>query len=173
MNDLPLSRRLWNDAEYDGLLEPGQDSYHLAVLEQWKMCVETSERVSTRRALANTLFVTLNGSALSLIGVFWKRRPAGMGPIKLLVPLVVLLVSCLVWWALVRSYRQLNTAKFVIIHELESRLPARVFSREWFLITQSDLDGHYLELTFLERMLPMLFASMYVSAFAVIVWPIH
>jgi len=96
-----------------------------------------------------------------------------MGPIKLLVPLVVLLVSCLVWWALVRSYRQLNTAKFVIIHELESRLPARVFSREWFLITQSDLDGHYLELTFLERMLPMLFAAMYVSAFAVIVWPIH
>jgi hypothetical protein len=160
---------LWNDPANSLLLHPSQDAYLTAVLEQWKMCVETTERVSTRRAFANTFFLTLNSAALATVGYFWGKWPQGVDTIGLLLPLVALLARCVVWWILVRSYRQLNEAKFVIVHELESRLPARVFAREWALLRPDRTAGRYLRLTSLEQAVPILFALIYLGAFALAV----
>jgi hypothetical protein len=141
------------------------------VLEQWKMCVETTERVSTRRAVTNTFFLGLNTTALAAVGAFWAKTPQGVGVEGLIPPLLALLVACYVWWTLVRSYRQLNEAKFIVVHELEVRLPAKVFTREWDLIRakRPRFQG-YLRLTVLEQVIPVLFAILYVIAFLLAVF---
>ncbi len=38
----------------------GQERYQAVLLEQYKLYVEMADRVSARRALANTFFLTLN-----------------------------------------------------------------------------------------------------------------
>ena len=43
--------------------------------EQYKLYVEMADRVSARRSLANTFFLTLNTALFTPIGVFWKNPP--------------------------------------------------------------------------------------------------
>src|SRR5437870_5073344 len=102
------------------------------LLEQYKLFVQTSESVVARRQTVNTFFLSVNSFLLSAIGVFWKagvsRQVGGLG-LVLLASTGILL--CVAWRRLVRSFSQLNTGKFEIIHLLEEHLPAAVFKAEW------------------------------------------
>src|SRR5262245_40711166 len=89
-------------------------------LEQYKLYVELADRVSARRSLANTFFLTLNTAVFTLIGVFWQNPPSG-SPWLGLFPTAVLVVQCLVWFWIIRSYRQLNAAKWAVVGAFERR----------------------------------------------------
>jgi hypothetical protein len=143
------------------------------LLELYKLAVEMADRVSARRALANTFFLTLNSALLAVIGLVppagSTRAPAaGSGDRFGLVLLAVAgLLLSLTWWTLLRSYRQLNEAKFTVINAMEERLPATLFSDEWrFLQAQrSSRRWHrYVELGQAERVVPLIYAAIYVAA---------
>lgn len=78
----------------------------------------------------------------------------------LVLPIAGLLV-CITWHALVTSYRDLNTAKFKIIHELEQHLPVALFRSEW-QVCEYGVGKRYRPLTHIERHIPELFALLYV-----------
>lgn len=67
---------LWNDAVNESDYADGSDKYQGAVLEQYKLYVEMADRVSSRRGLANTFFLTLNSGILTVLAVFWKDPPS-------------------------------------------------------------------------------------------------
>lgn len=81
------------------------------VLEQYRSYVEMADRISARRGLANTFFLTLNTAVFTVIGVFWETQPRASAWL-LAFPLVALLGQCIAWYWLLRSYRQLNSAKY-------------------------------------------------------------
>ena len=90
-------------------------------LEIYKLAVEMADRVSARRGVANSYFLTLNTAVLAVIGtvaVRWYLAAAGI-------------VLCVAWWALMKNYRDLNRAKFAVILAMEEQLPARVYGDEW------------------------------------------
>lgn len=101
-----------------------REAYQAALMDQYKLYVELTDRISVRRGLANTFFLTLHAAIFTLFGIFWKDRPQGLSPWFLLPFLAVVLGLCLAWFWLVRSYRQLNSGKFAVIGALEQRLPA-------------------------------------------------
>jgi hypothetical protein len=85
-------------------------------------------------------------------------------------PLVIVLGECAAWWWLVRSYRQLNTAKFKVVGALEERLPASPYWRaEWAALGEGKDWRKYLPLTHLEQWIPVLFGLVYVIGFGVVV----
>ena len=104
-----VSGDLWNDDSSIKAIYQTDDKYQAAVLEQYKLYVEMTDRISARRSVANTFFLTLHAAILTLIGVFWKSRPVG-SPWLLGLPLFVALSLCLAWFWLVRSYRRLIPA---------------------------------------------------------------
>ena len=57
------------------------------------------------------------------------------------------------WYVTLRSYRQLNSAKFRTMHELEKELAFPLFAREWEFLRKDA----YLRLTVVERLLPGIF----------------
>lgn len=79
------------------------------------------------------------------------------------------LIVCFIWWSLVDSYKDLNTAKFAVIHELENQLPVALFRHEWFVCGHNrkkkdkPLEDRYVPLTHLERWIPVAFAVLYVG----------
>ena len=162
-----VRERLWN-AEVNAGTYSAEEKYQAAVLEQYKIYVEMADRISARRALANTFFLALNTAVLTTIGVFWADRPAG-SPLLLTLPLLVLLIQCLTWFWLVRSYRQLNGAKFMVIGALEERLPAAPYVRaEWWALGEGKDRAVYWPLTHLEQGVPCLFAAAYLIAFVLV-----
>ena len=160
-----LRERVWNADVGPQLYESAGEKYQAAILEQYKLYVEMADRVSNRRALANTFFLTLNTAIFTVIVAFWKDGPA-VSPWLLAIPLVVVLGECVAWWWLVRSYRLLNGAKFQVIGILEERLPASVYWRaEWTALGEGKDWRKYLPLTHLEQWAPVLFALAYIFGF--------
>jgi hypothetical protein len=157
--------RLWNHGVDAKAYEGDGEKYRAAVLEQYKMYVEMADRISQRRGLTNTFFLTLNTAIFTVIGVFWKDRPDAE-VWWLVFPLLVVLGQCFAWFYLVRSYRQLNTAKYEVIGALEERLPASPYWRaEWLALGEGRDRRLYWPLTHIEKWIPILFAFLYLAGF--------
>ena len=137
------------------------DKYDEHLLKQYKLYVEMADKISERRQSANTYFLSINSLLVTFYGIL-----AGFGNIpqqktwQYFVPAAGLLL-CVTWATLIRSYRQLNTGKFEIIHLLETRLPASVYKAEWDLLEKGE-GSEYLPFTHVERYVPWIFAGLYV-----------
>src|SRR4051812_19878761 len=161
---------LWNDDVSAGSYEGGGEKYRAAILDQYKLYVEMADRVSARRGLTNTFFLTLNTAIFTLVGVFWKDKPDKISVAALVVLLAVMLGQCAAWWLLVRSYRLLNGAKFKVVGLLEKRLPASPYSSaEWKALGEGQSWKLYLPLSHAEGWVPLLFAAAYIAGFVMLI----
>jgi hypothetical protein len=159
---------LWNPAVDAAAYADGQYRYQEAIFEQYKLCVEMADRVSARRGVANGFFLSLNTAVLTAAGVLWSHLTTSAW--LLLFPLAVLLVQTGAWFWLIRSYRQLNTAKYVVVGAMEERLPASPYWRaEWNALGEGKSKARYWPLTHLEQWVPVIFAGLYLVGFIVAV----
>jgi hypothetical protein len=159
--DSEIRDALWNDPRTLEHYQDAPDRYAAALLDQYKLYVEMADRISARRGLANTFFLTLNTLVFTLFGVFWEKRP-GLSPWLLALPLAAAVGQCVGWFFIVRSYRQLNSAKYKVIGALEQRLPASPYwNAEWKALREGKDWRVYWPLTHIEQWIPVLFAVVY------------
>ena len=109
-----FNEKLHDNAEYDKML-----------FDQYKLYVELADRISQRRSIANSFFVTANTALLAVTS--WIHD--GVGNYIIIISAVGILFS-LFWFFLINSYKQLNSGKFKVIHEIETKLPLNLFSYE-------------------------------------------
>jgi hypothetical protein len=127
------------------------------LLEIYKLSVEMADRVSARRAVASSFFLTVQTGIIASLafveGQRWSIAVAGI-------------VASITWWLLLRSYRQLNAAKFKVIHQMETQLPAAPFTDEWRVLDRKDgpLKERYAALSLVEQTVPIIFLSICVVA---------
>ena len=140
------------EAEYGSLY-----SQHL--FDQYKLMVEMADRVSARRMQANTFFLTVNTALLAVFASLVKEEVL-FGFVGAL-PIGALLILCYVWWRIVFSYRQLNSGKFRVIHQLEQQLPVAPYAAEWIAVGEGKDPKRYLPLTHVENWVPRLFGLLY------------
>lgn len=126
-------------------------------MEQYKLAVEMADRVSSRRGNANAFHLAIQSALIGLLGVEGARQWA--------VAAAGILLS-LTWFLQLRSYRQLNAAKYDVINSLEEALPAAVFTREWSLLSRqppAPWRERYTELGYVERLVPAAFAAIFLA----------
>ena len=89
--------------------------------EQYKTYLTSIEKISDRRENANRYFVTLN-SAIIISGTFLIENVSNKGLLifLLLGVLALSIFICIIFYFLINSYKQLNTAKFKLLHEIVS-----------------------------------------------------
>jgi hypothetical protein len=130
------------------------------VLDLYKTAVDLADRWTSRRAGANTFFLTLNTALAAMVGIVSAaRRPPPHGSVPafdgfgLAMTAAAGIVLAAVWWALLRYYRRLSKAKWDVINELEERLPVRPFTDEWAKLHPKETDsGTVGKRTWLERL---------------------
>ncbi|GAA1454311.1 RipA family octameric membrane protein [Nocardiopsis tropica] len=161
-----LDDRLWNTDVNPQTYTDAEEGYRAAVLDQYRTCVEMADRVSGRRSLTNTFFLSLNSAVVAAVVAVAGNSSQEVPLLLLLAGLVVLWAQCLTWFVMVRSYRQLNTAKFAVIGALERRLPALAYSdAEWFALGEGRDWRKYLPLTRVEQGVPLIFGAAYLLVF--------
>jgi hypothetical protein len=149
------------------------EKYQDHLLEQYKLFVETSQRVSEKRQNSNNYLLTLNSSLVTLFVVFLSTF--GHHWWNVLIPATGLIV-CFIWYSLVDSYKDLNKAKFDVIHELENQLPVALFRHEWWVCGHNrkskdkTVEDTYVPLTHLERWIPIAFAVLYIGLAGYAIW---
>ena len=82
------------------------------------------------------------------------------------------LVLCGVWFINIRSYSQLNSGKFQVIHEMEQQLPYHCYAREWEILGRGRENKKYLPLTHVEQFVPFVLAVPYLSLPVYVVSPL-
>ncbi|MEW6574185.1 MAG: hypothetical protein AB1374_11195, partial [Bacillota bacterium] len=138
----------------------GQE-YDKHLFEQYKLYVEMADRVSSRRMLANSFFVGVHTALIAAFAVLLKERiltPTLVGT----VPFVSVLLLCFLWWRIVASYRQLNSGKFKVIHEIEQLLPLAPYKAEWKILGEGKNLKRYRPITHVENWVPLCFGLLYI-----------
>ncbi|MER7765843.1 hypothetical protein [Kitasatospora sp. NPDC096140] len=132
------------------------------LLELYKLAVEMADRVSARRGTANTFFLSVQTALVTLIGFGIPRLSESPWWVPTAVALAGITLS-VAWWMQLRSYRDLNAAKFKVINALEDELAARIYTDEWDTLRNASRRGrwhkHYTELGTTERAVPVVFAA--------------
>ena len=147
------------------MTEPSSKNSEL--LEIYKIHAEHAERVAQRREGANRLYVgILTGFLVAVVALTRFGLEDIVSNVLTLVGGLIGIVLCLSWYLVIRSYRQLNTAKFAILHELEGKLPFAFFKREWEQLEEGKKLNKYLNITKAEMTLPALFGILF-SALAI------
>lgn len=137
------------------------------VLELYKMAVEMADRVSARRSTANSFFLTVETAFVAVLSVATPTLQKAPWWTALAVMLAGVILSAS-WWLQLRSYRDLNRAKFNVINAVEKGLPLKVFSNEWDTLQEGRMKGwrgRYAELGDIERIIPIVFAFLYLLLF--------
>lgn len=156
------------------------------ILELYKTAVEMADRVSARRAGANTFFLTVNTALAATVGIISSaRKPPPHGNLPsfdafgLVSTAIAGIVLAFVWWMLLRYYRRLNGAKWDVINKLEKRLPAQPFTDEWAALHPDEppskegvatlhwwkrvkVRSKHREATVVEQVVPFVFMAIYI-----------
>ncbi len=162
MSDTPPSTQDRLNAALRGI-DPNEygPSYRDHSLEIYKIYLEMADRISGRREKANSFFLAVNAALIALLakGIFGGSA-ATPRAIELLVP-VAAGVLCYLWYRIIRSYRDLNSAKFKVIHAIERQLPLCPYDAEWESVDRGNNAKLYLPFTHVERVVPWLFMTFY------------
>jgi hypothetical protein len=135
--------------------------YDKHLFEQYKLYVEMADRNSARRGTANSFFLTVNTALITAFTVILKEGSIFSGPIGY-APFAAVLALCYVWWRIIRSYRQLNSGKFKVVHKFEQLLPAQPYADEWIELKEGRDPKVYAPLTHVEDWVPICFGLLYV-----------
>jgi len=125
------------------------------LLELYKLHAELADRVSGRREAANRLYVGVLTAILVLPAVLMRFGGVPDG-IYIAIGVLGMLLS-VAWFIVIRSYRQLNTGKFLALNELEEQLAYPLFQKEWEFLGQGERISKYWKLTVVETFMPLVF----------------
>lgn len=127
------------------------------LLEEYKLYVEMADRVSARRIDASKLYISLLTGLLAVIPFILEQgTPASIQKVVLVAMGILGLALCYIWILNIRSYKQLNSLKFKVIHEMEQLLPFSCYKREWQILEEEKDSRSYLRLSRVERYVPFL-----------------
>lgn len=158
------------DAHGEGLIRKDKgtydDSFTAAIIEQYKMYVQTADNVSARRVSTGRYLLTLSAALIAVYG--FQSTALDQWYLTILVTVAGVAVS-LLWYKIIKSHRDLNGVKFKLIHELEQHLPADLFTQEWRM-TEENSNKSYTKITDIERWIPFLFVALHVSLCIAILW---
>ncbi len=141
------------------------------LLEQYKLYVEMADRISDRRGQTNMFYISLLSVLLALLSIVIGRNTLNGSQAVIFMTMGILgLGLCVLWNINIRSYRQINSGKFKVIHEMEQNLPFNCYDREWEILGKGKKAKSYLQLTRVEQYVPIILAVPYLVLFIYSLW---
>ena len=127
------------------------------IFEEYKLYVQTAENNSNRRQTANNFFLSFNSILMSGTGFLIATN----GEYWLILLSLIGIMSSFLWVTTIKSYKQLNSGKFKVIHEIEKSLPYALFKKEWAYLGEGECHKKYKKLTVVETGIPYIFMILY------------
>jgi hypothetical protein len=134
--------------------------YSSDLMEQYKLYLNSAEKISDRRQKTNEFFLGLNTALLAFLGFIY-------GKIDNYSLITIFIIGagifiCYFWYRIIYSYKGLNTGKFNIIHMIEEELPLSLYSVEWEILGMGENKDKYWPFSHIEIKVPWIFIFIYV-----------
>ena len=140
------------------------EHYRDHVLTIYRTYLEMADRISARRDRANSFFLTINTAIVGFIGYLSTHSPVRSAHDTRLLVAIAGIVICYLWYRIIKSYRGLNSAKFKIVHQIESLLPMKPYYAEWESVGRGENKKLYLPITHIEMFVPWIFMLLHALA---------
>lgn len=128
------------------------------LIEQYKVMLSTSESLIERRQKLTTTYLTIFSALLPIISTMLSFSYIYLYMGAALIS-IICIILCFSWRSTIISYGKSNRAKFAILEEIESKLPASMFSSEWLALKK--ITSKYKSFTNRETIIPILFVVVY------------
>lgn len=128
------------------------------LIEQYKVMLSTSESLIERRQKLTTTYLAIFSALLPIISTMLSFSQFYLYLGALIIS-VICIILCFSWRSTIISYGKSNRAKFAILEEIESKLPATMFSSEWLALKK--ITSKYKSFTNRETIIPILFVVVY------------
>ena len=137
--------------------------YRKLAMEQYKVLLNSSENLMSRRQQMNTFYMGFNGVCITAICASIKL--GGENNISFFIcswlGILGIFLSAM-WRTQINSYRTLNQAKYEIINNMEKNIfPSRAFIEEWNILEQAIKKGNYQTVTEIESKISIIFEVLY------------
>ena len=144
--------------------EYGED-FGKHAIEQYKLFVELMDRVTQRRLNTNTFFLTANTALIAALSGLLTSHIINNQNFLLIDALTAFagILLCVEWRGVINSYTQLNKGKFIIIHQMETKLPLSMFKAEWNALGNENNKEKYKPITKTEKFIPAVFIFLYLA----------
>ena len=138
--------------------------YRNHILEQYKLYVEMADKISQRRLETNNFFVSVN----TLLLAFFTQLSGWGREATVIISVIGVLISG-AWYYLLKNYRQLNTGKYQVVHDIEKMLPISPYDEEWEKLGRGVNKKLFWPISYLEIVLPIVFLCIYIMIFVLLV----
>lgn len=131
------------------------------LFEQYRIYIESAEKISDRRQKTNEFFLGINTALVALLGfIVTKINPEKISYISLLASISGAVI-CYYWYRIILSYKGLNGGKFKVIHLIEEKLPLALYDTEWEILERGENKKVYWPFTHIELKIPWVFILIY------------
>lgn len=137
------------------------DKYIEHLLDQYKMYVDSVEKISDRRQKTNEFFLAINTALVTILGFLSSKLETINNGIVLFICAISGGIMCYLWYRIIYSYKGLNEGKFKLIHKIESRLPLSIYDTEWKILGEGKNKEIYWPFSHIELLVPKIFIVIY------------
>ena len=132
-------------------------------LELYKIMVDSSEKLVSRRQGVNTFFLTINGALLTASGLIVQSSGGNrLGGLGIAVVGMTGALLCAAWRSLITSFGQLNRGKFQVINTIERYFKAAIYAAEWEAMGRGENPNVYRSFTSREIWVPNVLIGVHV-----------
>lgn len=133
------------------------------LFEQYRLFLQTSETLISRRQTVNSFYITVNSAFVALFStMFGLAIDIKFKLILVAVLAIVGIILATSWIKILISYGQLNASKMTIIRNIEKQLPASLYDAEWQALSDQLNKKKYTSFTNSEKRLPLVFIAIYI-----------
>lgn len=133
-----------------------------ALLEQYKLFLQTSEDLVNRRQNVNSFYLSISSAIVAIMGVVFAMDFDYFSEMIIgLACCVVGLILSVSWAKSLSCYGNLNSSKMKIISSIEKQLPLSLFDAEWAALSDKLNKKKYVSFTESEQIIPRLFGLLY------------
>lgn len=152
----------YENSEYDLFNDEIDKIDRNELLEQYKVFLETSESLVSRRQSVNSFYISANTALITVMATLLTMF--GDVEEKIIIcafTAVVGFILTLSWHSVLDSYGILNSSKMKVISILEQKLPVSLYDMEWDVMSDKLNSKKYVSFTESEKKAPRAFVVLY------------
>jgi hypothetical protein len=137
------------------------DDYLKLLFDQYKIYINSAEKISDRRQKTNEFFLGLNTAIIAAIGFILGRNGSDMPIFFYVLISAGGIIICYLWYRIINSFKGINGGKFELIHCIENKLPLSLYNAEWEILGRGNDKRKYWPFSHIELNVPWIFIIFY------------
>ncbi|GAB2021556.1 hypothetical protein RyT2_06300 [Pseudolactococcus yaeyamensis] len=128
--------------------------------ELYKIYLNSIEKISDRRDNANKYFLQIQSVIFVLCGLIIQHGGSEKEMFLCGISIFGIIMS-IIFYFLINSYKQMNSGKFKVLHEMENELDIDMYKKEWIFLEEGENRKVYFPFSHIERCIPIIFGIAY------------